>query len=79
MVKKYSHMIIREDARQITLSDAIDEAKEDGEMILKLFNKFRIAWSEIGFDAHIKYGSKINLNIKDYNEQHYLSFFLLDN
>jgi hypothetical protein len=45
MVKKYSHMITRDDARSLTLSRAIKEEKKDGEMILKLFNKFRIAWS----------------------------------
>jgi hypothetical protein len=45
MVNKYSHMITREQARQSTLSNAIKEAKEDGEMIQKLFNRFRKAWS----------------------------------
>jgi hypothetical protein len=45
MVNKYSHMTTRDHARHLSISDAIKEAKEDGEMILKLFNKFRKAWS----------------------------------
>ena len=44
-------MTTRDNARHITLSDAIKEAKEDGEMIMKLFTSFKKAWSQIGFDA----------------------------
>ncbi len=51
MVNRYSHLTTRNNARQLILSDAIKEAKEDGEMIHRLFGKFRNAWSKIGFEA----------------------------
>ena len=38
-------------ARELILSDAIKEAKEDGEIIQRLFGKFKKAWSKIGFEA----------------------------
>ena len=45
MVNRYSHMTTRNHARNMTLSDAIKEAKDEGEMIQKLFNRFKKAWS----------------------------------
>jgi hypothetical protein len=43
------------------------------------FNKFRIAWSKIGFEAKIQYKCHKNTYIKEYNENNELISFLLDN
>ena len=63
----------------ITLSDAIKEAKEDGQIIKNLFNEFKNAWKEIGFEAEIQYFCKKNEYIKNYEETNQLNFFLIDN
>ncbi len=70
MVNRYSHMTTRNNARELILSDAIKEAKEDGELIQGLFGKFKKAWSKIAFEANIQYGCKVNPYIKEYTDKH---------
>ncbi len=65
MVNSYSHMITRIEARKLTLAEAIKQTNEDG--MIK-FNKFRKAWSKIGFEAKIQYKCHKNTYIKEYND-----------